>query len=230
MSGRHAVYFAPAHGSPWWRWGAGWLGRDECGDAALPQDPPAGFDAARFAELTAEPRRYGFHATLKAPFRLREGVDQALLRERLAALASRLGALPLGPLQPTWLDGFVALTPLHRTPSLDALAAQCVTDLDDLRAPLDPADLARRNPDGLDERGRQLLAAWGYPHVLERFRFHMTLTGPVDRHTANRLIAHLAPRVAELDAAHPLWLDRLCLFHQREPGGPFVRIHEEQLA
>lgn len=230
MSGRFAIYFAPAHGSPWWRFGAGWIGRDERGDIALPQEPPTGLDGARFGELTAEPRRYGFHATLKAPFRLRDGADEPLLRKRLAGLASRLRPVPLGQLVPVWMDGFVALVPVRRDAALDALATQCVTELDDLRAPLGAADLARRNPEGLDERGRQLLAAWGYPHVLERFRFHMTLTGPADIHTAGRLVAHLAPRVSALNASHPLLLDRLCLFHQREAGAAFARIHEEALA
>lgn len=230
MSRRHAVYFAPAHGSPWWRFGAGWLGRDERDDLDLPQPAPPGFDASRLHALTAEPRRYGFHATLKAPFRLREGADEAVLRTRLAALASRLRPLPLGRLVPVWMDSFVALVPAQRDAALEALAARCVTDLDDLRAPLRAAELARRRPEALDERGRRLLADYGYPHVLERFRFHMTLTGPVDIHLAGRLVPHLAPRIADLNLAHPPVLDRLCLFHQAAPDRPFVRVHEEVLA
>jgi putative phosphonate metabolism protein len=230
MSGRFAVYFAPAHESPWWRLGASWIGRDEWRDAVLPQDPPPGFDAASFAALTAEPRRYGFHATLKAPFRLREGVHESLLRQRLAEVAARLHALPLGRIVPVRMDGFVALVPQRRDPMLDMLAAECVTRLDDLRAPLTAQDIARRNPDALDERGRQLLAGYGYPYVLERFRFHMTLTGTIDTGTADRLLAHLEPRIREYNASHPLVLDRLCLFHEAKPGAAFVRIHEETLA
>lgn len=230
MSGRYAVYFAPAHGSQWWRFGAGWIGRDERDDADLPQPAPPGLDAAPLTALTAEPRRYGFHATLKAPFRLRQGTDEALLRTRLAGVAARLCPLPLGRMVPVWMDGFVALVPAQRDAALDALAARCVTELDDLRAPLRAPDLARRNPDALDDRGRQLLAAWGYPHVMERFRFHMTLTGPVDIRMAGQLVAHLSPRVADLNFTHPLVLDRLCLFHQAEPDRAFVRVHEEVLA
>ena len=230
MSGRYAIYFAPAHGSPWWRFGAGWIGRDERGDTALPQQPPPGFDGGSFGELTAEPRRYGFHATLKAPFRLREGAGEPLLRARLAAVASRLRALPVGRLVPVWTEGFVALAPVQHDAALAALAAHCVTGLDELRAPLNAAEMARRRPEALDERGRQLLAEYGYPHVLERFRFHMTLTGPVDIRTAGDLVAHLAPRIEDLNATHPPVLDRLCLFHQAAPDRAFVRIHEEALA
>ncbi|HVE52299.1 MAG TPA: hypothetical protein VNB23_02820, partial [Ramlibacter sp.] len=61
---RYAIYYAPAVGSPWWKFGAGWLGRDEQRDAPLPQPPLHGLQPDEFARVTAEPRRYGFHATL----------------------------------------------------------------------------------------------------------------------------------------------------------------------
>ena len=49
--------------------------------------------------------------------------------------------------------------------------------LDPFRAPLTPSERARRRPEDLDPRRRALLDRWGYPHVFEAFRFHMTLTG-----------------------------------------------------
>ena len=70
MRPRYAIYFAPAHGSPWWEFGARWLGRDERNDTALTQHPLAQIAPDDLLELTAQPRRYGFHATLKAPFGL----------------------------------------------------------------------------------------------------------------------------------------------------------------
>jgi putative phosphonate metabolism protein len=227
---RYAVYFAPAHGSPWWSFGAGWLGRDEQGDTALPQAARGGFSAAEVADLTAEPRRYGFHATLKAPFRLRDGVTEDLLLRRLGALAQGLHALPLGTLRLVHMDGFVALVPTPRQPGVDALAAHCMLDLDDLRAPLAAQEIARRRPESLDATGRDLLLRYGYPHVLGRFRFHLTLSGPVDADTARRLLDLLAPEVAQLNAKAPATLDRLCLFREDGPGAPFVRIRDEVLA
>jgi putative phosphonate metabolism protein len=231
MSGaRYAIYFAPAAPSAWQAFGARWLGRDERDTRAVPQEPPPGFTAGEFAQLTAEPRRYGFHATLKAPMRLREGATLQDLQERLRELATRLRAVPLGQLVPVFMDGFVALVPAQRHPGVDALAALCVTALDDLRAPLTADEIARRNPDRLDERGRQLLAEFGYPHVLERFRFHLTLSGPVDATTAGRLVAHVAPRVARLHTDEAPVLDRLCIFEEPAPGMPFLRVHDEPLA
>lgn len=228
--GRYAVYFAPARTSPWWRFGAHWLGRDDAG--GLPPTTLAtlaapGWSAARWSALTAEPRRYGFHATLKAPMRL--AAPRHALLERLDHLASSLRPLAL-PLAPTALDGFVALVPSQDDAALQALAARCVQELDDLRAPLTPAERARRRPERLDARGLALLDQYGYPLVLERFRFHMTLTGPCDPATAQNVIAHAAPLVQRLQQEEPLVLDRLCVFHESAPGADFVRVHDVELS
>lgn len=222
--GRYAVYFAPAMGSPWWTFAAHWVGRDERSGAALPQPLPPGFAQEEFAQLTAEPRRYGFHATLRPPMRLRSA-PPALI-DGVEALAARLRPVPLDALVPVYMDGFVALVPAARNPSLAALAAQCVTALEPLRQPLNEAERARRKPGQLDARGLELLDLYGYASVLERFRFHMTLTGPVDTATAGGVVAHLAAPVARLNQEAPPVLDRLCIFHEAEPGAPFLRIHD----
>jgi putative phosphonate metabolism protein len=227
---RYAVYFAPAVDSPWWRFGTGWLGWDEKHGQALAQPGLSGFGAEQFHVLTGEPRRYGFHATLKAPFRLREGVDETLLRHRFEALARELRALPLGALQPGMLDDFVALQPQPRQPAVAALAAKCVLVLDDLRAPLTNDEILRRHPERLPLQARELLQRFGYPWVLGLFRFHMTLSGPVDPATGELLVERAARAVDALNAQHPPMLDRLCLFREDHPGAPFLRVHEEVLA
>lgn len=226
---RYAIYYAPAADSPWWRFGASWLGWDELRGTPLPQPPLPEFSAEDFREITSAPRRYGFHATLKAPFRLRESVTEALLRDRLAALAAGLRAVPLGPLAPRLLEDFVALQPERPPLGLDSLAARCVLDLEDLRAPLRPEEMARRRPEQLDAVGRDLLQRFGYPHVLGRFRFHLTLSGPVDPVTADLLVARAARSVQDLNASGSPRLDRLCLFREDHPGAPFQRVHEELL-
>lgn len=226
---RYAIYFSPALGSPWWAFGAGWLARDEARDADLAQAVPGGFTPAEFARLTSAPRRYGFHATLKAPFRLRAEVDEALLLQRLRMLAEGLRAVPLGALEPMLVDDFVALVPSPRNPAVEALAAQCVLELDDLRARLTADEVARRQPERLDSVGRELLSLYGYPHVLGRFRFHMTLSGPVDVPTAERILAAARPEAARLNHDSPPRLDRLCLFREAHPDAPFVRLHDEVL-
>jgi putative phosphonate metabolism protein len=234
MSARYAVYFAPAADSPWWAFGCQWLGRDA---RATPADAAhaesrricpgwAGLSAPDWEEATQAPARYGFHATLKAPFRLAADANLAVLQLRLADLAARQCPLALNPMQAVVLGDFVALVPTQTTPALVALAAACVTELDDLRAPITPAERARRRADQLPARAAELLERWGYPHVLERFQLHFSLTGPVDGRTAQQVCDWARAPLAQLNAQQPLWLDRLCLFVQAQPGAAFACVGE----
>ena len=226
---RYAVYYAPAQHSPWWNFGAGWLGRDEVRDTALPQTALVQLAQGELERITAEPRRYGFHATLKAPFRLHTDASAEELERRMRFVARSLRPVPLGVLVPVFMDGFVALVPSQVTPAVGALAGACVAELDDLRAPVTQADRERRHSEQLDERGRELLECFGYPLVMERFRFHMTLTGRVDSGLAGSIVAHVARPLAHLNAAAPPVLDRLCLFVESSPGAPLHRVAEAVL-
>ncbi|WP_395055885.1 DUF1045 domain-containing protein [Polaromonas sp.] len=230
MSPRYAIYFSPAKHSAWWTFGAHWLGRDEHDNRTLSQPEAAGIAPAELQTITAEPRRYGFHATLKAPFHLSDGHNEADLVARLGRLAQALSPVALGPLQLATLGNFVALVPEAAPAGLHTLATACVAGLDDLRAPLSEADLARRRSAGLDAREAELLALYGYPYVLERFRFHMTLTGPVDDAMAQRVRLATAANLAALNAQAPLALDRLCLFVEHDSGAPFRRVIDLRLS
>ena len=230
MSARYAIYFAPEHSSPWWAFGAHWLGRDERDDTPLVQPLLAQITPGDLLEITAAPRRYGFHATLKAPFSLGGGHTVEDLTARLHVLAATLKPVPLGPLQVAHLGDFVALVPTHDTGNLIVLATACVTELDDLRAPLSAADLARRRVEDLDAREQALLHTYGYPHVLERFRFHLTLSGPVEPQLALWVQQAVAAPVSELNASSGLVLNRLCLFFEPAPGLPFKRIADAVLS
>jgi putative phosphonate metabolism protein len=229
MSARYAIYFAPDRHSPWWTFGAHWLGRNEHDNTALPQPKLEEISAAELAGITAEPRRYGFHATLKAPFRLSAAHTEPDLVARLGQLAQTLAPVALEPLRIATLGTFVALVPETNPAGLEALAAACVSGLDDLRAPLEEAELARRHAAGLDAREAELLALYGYPHVMERFRLHLTLTGPVDDALAQLVSRAAGPAVARLNTEAPLSLDRLCLFAERSPGAPFQRVIDVRL-
>lgn len=224
MSARYAIYFAPDKHSPWREFGARWLGRDEYDNAVLPQPGLEEISPPEFSRITQEPRRYGFHATLKAPMRLAAGHDEASLIRRLDTLASTLKPVALGPLRVATLGHFVALVPAAEPAGLQAFAAACVSDLDDLRAPLLEANRLRHRIDPLDEREIELLNRYGYPYVMERFRFHLTLTGPVDPSLAQSVTGAATPEVVRLNADAPLSLDRLCLFVERTPGAPFQRL------
>ena len=229
MSTRYAIYFTPTPGTPWWNFGAHWLGRDECTNHALVQPALAEIPAQQLLQLTAYPRRYGFHATLKAPFTLRDGVTETELLARMRTLAQQLKPLALGPMVATRLDNFTALVPHAPPAALGTLAATCVTSLDDLRAPLSQQELARRLAQHLDAREQELLTQYGYPHVMERYQLHFTLTGPIAEPLAEVVIRAVDGPVARLNQEHPLVLDRLCLFVESEPGANFLRVADAEL-
>jgi putative phosphonate metabolism protein len=223
---RYAIYFAPRRESAWWAFGCAWLGRDPITDSEVARPAIATLDAATIAHITAAPRRYGFHATLKPPFRLARGYRARDVYLQAANLAASLKATALPPLRLTEIDGFVALALAgddagDESAGGSALAAQCVSCFDNLRATAEAAELARRHAAGLSARQMQLLAAWGYPYVFEEFRFHLTLTGRLPQAQRRRVIDALHPVVAELQAA-PLLLDALTVYLQPQRDAPFV--------
>lgn len=221
---RYAVYFAPGKSSAWQNFGAHWLGRDEFDNYSLLPPALEDISPSQLEQLTLVPRRYGFHATLNAPFHLAPGVALPELKRRVAKLATTLRPLALGEMRATTLGNFVALVPGIAVDILQPLAAACVTDLNDLRRPLDAHDLNRRQKETLDARATELLTCFGYPHVLERFRLHFTLTGPVTADEAARVTRAVVPQVLHLNTHEPLVLDRLCLFMEPAANSPFQRI------
>lgn len=211
---RVAVYYAPHPSDPLWAAACIWLGRDPERGTALEQPPVPGIAAA-----TAEPRLYGFHATLKPPMRL--ATSYAAFLDDAQALAARQPAFDLPPLHVADLRGFLALREPAPCPPLQALADACVVDLDRHRAAPDDAELARRRKHGLPPAQDAMLRRWGYPHVLETWFFHMTLTKRLDpeQQTVLRPAAelHLASALA-----CPRRVDALSIFTQAAPGAPFL--------
>jgi putative phosphonate metabolism protein len=216
---RCAVYWVPPAASALARFGARWLGRDAETGAPLAPDPAWG-DPAWIATVTAEPRHYGLHATLKPPFRLAEGRTRAALVDALAGFAARAAPVLGPPLVLRRLGRFLALVPDGPAPAVEALAACVVEVFDAFRAPPEPAELARRRAHRLSPAHQANLVRWGYPYVMAEFRFHVTLSGALDPATLERLESLLAPLVAPF-AASPLALGELALFEQPDGAAPF---------
>ena len=213
---RYGVYLAPPPDSALWRFGSRILGRDAATGETVPGFAPTGRTLQQWRALTAEPRRYGFHATLKAPFHLREGFAQSQLEAAVAELAASLVAFEIAALHVSALKfaggGFLALTPSHAPAALGALEARALRELDRFRRPPDEAELARRRPERLTARQRDHLAAWGYPYVLEDFRLHFTLSGAVDDPDALKPL--LAEAFASAVEAPHFRVDALVLYAQ----------------
>lgn len=213
---RHAVYFAPAPDHPLWHAGCAWLGRDA---RVLPATTPA------CAEVSS-PWRYGWHATLKAPMRLRPGSEESAWLDAVQALAASHEAFDMPALEVARLADFLALCPTQPVSpdhALRRLADASVRELDDWRAPPTPAEHERQCGAGMSERQRRHVDRFGYAHVLEDWRFHMTLS--------DSLATMPEPRIAALERAArshfaaalgvPLRCDALCVFVEPAPGAPF---------
>jgi putative phosphonate metabolism protein len=229
MPERFALYFAPPTSDPLWIRAAQWLGRDPAGGAP-PAAEIAGIDASRRWTASESARRYGFHATIKAPMALADGLTRAALEAELQRFGPTRAPVGIGRLTVASIDGFVALIPERQSPALTAFAADIVTHFDRFRAPLTAAERDKRVSGGhLSPRQVELLDRYGYPYVLEEFQFHMTLTDRLGDADRERIMAAAREWFAPvLERAY--MLDRIALFHEPAPGAPFMRLADFPLA
>ncbi len=210
MTERYAIYYAPARGS------------------ALDARAEAWLAQADLALLTVSARRYGFHATLKAPMALAAGQSPAELVAALAAFAATRAPVAIGDLAPRLLEGFLALTPEPQLAALTAFAADVVAAFEPFRAPLPDEERARRLKAPLTPRQVELVDAYGYPYVLEQFQFHMTLTDRLPEAGREALVEAARGWFAPALNPPPM-LDRLVLFREAGPGAAFERLNDYPL-
>lgn len=210
---RYAIYFVPGPEGVLGRFGRYWFAPD--GPPEIP-----GLSRERLVEAQTSARHYGFHATMKAPFRPAPDRGEAELRAALDVFAAGRAPLELPPLRVTRLGAYLTLRPDGATPALGELAADCVRAFEPMRAPLNDAEIARRRQSGLTPHQDDLMQRWGYPYVMDEFRFHMTLAGPLNQDELDRLAKALEPQCRELSAM-PFVLDRLSLCRQAGRRAPF---------
>lgn len=218
---RFAIYYVPPKG-PLADFGAAWLGWDVVRGCEARQP-----DVPDLHDITMTPRKYGFHGTLKPPFRLIGGRTAADLEQATSLLAASLAPATCDGLELNNLGRFLALTPVGDMAPLRRVAEACVRDLDGFRAPATDAELARRRKSGLSERQDSLLVQWGYPHVMEEFRFHLTLSGRLPRQEISVWAEKVERHLPDLPA--PFVLDQIALCGEREDGW-FEMLHRYTLA
>lgn len=212
---RHAIYICPPHGSPLERAAAAWLGRDAFTGEALRQRKVPGLENG-LSELTASPRRYGFHGTLVAPFRPAPGVETSDISVALREFCRDEDAFEV-PVAIGRLGPFFALVASEKSLELATLANRAVKRFHRFRAEPSAEETARRRPERLTTRQREMLEKWHYPYVFDEFRFHMTLTGPVSDtdapQVAHALLDHFGDVLDE-----PLVVDALARYEEPKPG------------
>ncbi|MGZ2431360.1 DUF1045 domain-containing protein [Rhizobium redzepovicii] len=220
---RYALYFSPPKDDPLTGAASLWLGRDAFSDETYPAPEHERLGAAEQFELTADPRRYGFHATIKAPFPLAASVTERDLMAVVEEFAARTEAFEIPKLVLGQLGRFFALVPGSVHQPLQDFAAKVVRSFEPFRAALTEADMARRNPEKLSDSQRANLQRWGYPYVMEDFGFHMTLTGQVPEPRASVMKTILTERFADF-TGRPLTISGLAVFTEETRGAPF-KVH-----
>lgn len=220
---RYAIYAAPTPGSALADRAAAWLGRDAMTGLPRPQPLPPTMRHDALASITREADRYGFHGTLKPPFQLAAGQDEAGLVAALEAYCVNQLPVDLGRLSVQDLSGFIALRPIVSPSALLALAADIVKAFDCFRRAPDAAEQARRRAHGLTPAQEANQARWGYPYVMDEFRLHFTLTSRLPSAERGPLIAWLEHYFAPV-LDRPFVLDTLWLFVEPEKGAPFRQV------
>lgn len=229
MPERFAIYYAPSATTPLWAKAVEWLGRDPLSGQTI-AGPLAGTTRDALFDRSVSARRYGFHATIKAPMTLADGVTRNALEDALSAFAAETEPVAIGRLKLSLIDGFLALVPAQQSAQLTDFANQVVETFEPFRAQPSAAERERRLKGGhLSPRQVELMDRFGYPYVFEQFRLHMTLTDRLPEHEREAYMRAAAAHFGALAEAETM-LDRLVLFHEPEPGAPFVRLGDFMLA
>lgn len=218
---RYAFYISPDEDDPLSTAAARWLGANPFTGDTWDLEPAEDFSADELTALTADPRRYGFHGTLKAPFALAPGKTETHLLDAFDAFSDECTPFDIPEMTLGQLGPFFALVPATGCSELQEFADETVRRFSPFRAALSKADIARRKPETLGEVMRNNLLEWGYPYVFESFRFHMTLTGPVPVDRQPAMKALLEQRFAPF-IGKPLGVTSLALFTEPARGAPFT--------
>jgi putative phosphonate metabolism protein len=219
---RYAIYYLPERDTALWEFGCNVLGYDAERGVEVTQLVPAGFGEAEWREVTAAPRRYGFHATMKAPIALRDGATEAGLLAAFREFAASEDAFTAEPPKIALHGNYVTLLLSVPDQRVQALGDACVRSLDGFRAPPSEKEKQRRLAGGLSESQSAHLEQWGYPYVFSDFVFHMSLAGPVPEGRSQAAFEGLARLYADEVGDESLVFSSLAIFAEPEPGAPFV--------
>ncbi len=228
---RYAIYFTPTDHQAFWQAGSNTIGYDALNGVHRPAQACCGLSQTEWTALTEEPRRYGFHATLKAPFRLNSHRSEDELRAHFHTCVTQETVIGLKGLEAVCMGPFIALALTGDHQPVSQLAMRMVEAFETFRAPLNEAEVARRLRSPLSDKQRQNLETFGYPYVGDEYRFHMTLTGAIaDADLRERIRAELGERITTAIGDRPVSLGVLALLKQAGPDQSFRILEHYRLA
>ncbi|MEL7043133.1 MAG: DUF1045 domain-containing protein [Pseudomonadota bacterium] len=219
-SPRYAIYFAPSAETLLWKSGSEWLGRDAYSGSPVERREFPGTRDEDIDRLTSSASHYGFHATMKAPFVLKEGFTEDQLLKYLESFSleqssfeAKLSVRPLGQ--------FLALRLLSGMEQMRKLHEDCVRKFDKFRAPLTMEDIERRRKANLSPDQDARMLEWGYPYIFDDFRWHMTLSNRIlSDSTRDKMLEHVQAFFKDV-IAKPILIDGVAVYRQVDLNAPF---------
>jgi hypothetical protein len=212
MVARYAIYYAPDPGSPLDAFGHSWF----TGEAAR----GSRLNRAKVAALTEGPRLYGFHGTFKPPFELNPVLSVEGLLAAARVFARGMAPVEIPPLELAVIGKFIALSPTSESAALEKLAAACVRAFEGFRMPMSQAQIAQYKGNKLTVHQEQMLEHWGYPYVMEEFRFHMSLTDRIEDNAERELVLEELKTLAAPVLGKPVAVAALTVFTQASADAP----------
>lgn len=218
------MYFAPEPDSELDQFGTKWLGRNVDGSSSKNQPIVPSVSEKRCDEITESPRRYGFHGTLKPPFELNPATTIEALLRTAHVFARGLAPVEIPPLELAIIGKFIALTPTSQSAALEKLSAACVRAFEAFREPLTPEQIQNYRLNKLTVHQEQMLEHWGYPYVMEEFRFHMSLTSRIDDPQERERVFAVLEDLAKPVIGKPILARHITVFGQNKRDEPMTTI------
>ena len=210
---RFAIYFIPDQ-IELANLGASWLGWDIITGKEVRQIELSDFDIKKFTE---QPKKYGFHATIKAPFIMKGSKRSTELISAFDEFAEICSPVVLEGLEVKKLGDFLAFRPVGSEEKLNSLVANVVEHFDRFRAPLTQKEIVKRRRTKLTTIQEALMKKWGYPFVMSEFQFHITLTGPLYQNDADMAYSAVRSLFGGI-IKEPFKVNSLCLAGEDENG------------
>lgn len=220
VTARYAVYYVPAPESVLLHVGQRWLGRDVYSGDPVRRRMTLGLPLDQVTELTRSAARYGLHATLKAPFELAPDTSEDLLLSSARQLGSSL--VPISAqLSVGAIGEFLALLLTENEQQVNELHRACLEYFEPQRAPLSEYDRTRRLQAPLSPEQLKALDQFGYPYILENFRFHITLTQRIKDAERRASVQQLLTDIFDRAWTEPHVIDAISILRQDDRQQPF---------
>ncbi len=211
---RYAIYYVPSENSELDLFGKCWLGWDPYkGEETTKSDLSKLPSFKKFSSLVLTPKQYGFHGTIKAPFKLKNEYTYNDLENKVREISKQIHSFYFDQLIIEKLGNFIGLIPTNNL-KVNAVSNKFVEELDYLRDELSESEIKKRKPHKLTSNQKQMLFKWGYPYVFDEFKFHLTLTSKLNVVEIDDVFRSLQNILKQVNL-NKISFNNICIFGQK---------------